>query len=70
MAKHIEANDLPVTHEHEFDAELVGDIENGEPSFENHQRSARREIECRAESRWLRDQLTDWDDWDEYFDIH
>lgn len=29
---------------------------------------ARRNIERHAESQWLRKQLADWDDWDEYFD--
>jgi hypothetical protein len=32
--------------------------------------TARRRVERRAETKWLRKQLTDWDDWDEYFESH
>lgn len=34
---------------------------------------ARHELDRRAESQWLRGQMSDWDDWDdwdEYFECH
>lgn len=46
-----------------FDATAVDEIPENDSTL-----AAWRRIERRQESRWLRNQVVDWDDWDEYFD--
>ena len=54
----------------DFDMELFDETEaNGRP-YGHYNRRAWRQLESRAESKWLRDQLEDWDDWDEYLETH
>lgn len=48
-----------------FDDTTIDDIAAGDSSLAAWQR-----IERRQESEWLRSQVVDWDDWDEYFDSH
>ncbi len=44
---------------------FVDELEEDDSGF-----SARQCIERREEAAWLRSQMVDWDDWDEYFETH
>ena len=62
----------------EFDAGFMQDTDPdtfGEPEIVTMRPSKRRQLawqrlDQRWEAEWLREQLSDWDDWDEYFDTH
>ena len=73
-------------HEHEYEADEFDDFDLGlaqdfeldafdegdddvSPSAE-YSKSAWQRLDRRWESEWLREQLSDWDDWDEYFEAH
>lgn len=73
-------------HEHKYDADEFDEFEPGfSPGFEldavdenaevtlpgsGYRRNAWQRLDRRWESEWLREQLSDWDDWDEYFETH
>ena len=75
MVKHIhdqdeDFDDLDFSYDPDNDLEMFDDttidnIRAGEASLAAWQR-----IERRQESEWLRSQVVDWDDWDEYFETH
>ena len=54
----------------DFDPELFDETPIDEMLKSAFGESARRRVERRAESKMLREQLVDWDDWDEYLDFH
>ncbi len=48
-----------------FDDTAVGEARAGDCSLAAWQR-----IEMQQESKWLRSQVVDWDEWDEYLERH
>jgi len=57
-------------HEHEYEAdEFDENADDTSPEAEYSQNAWQR-LDRRWESEWLREQLSDWDDWDEYFERH
>lgn len=57
----------------DFEAEMFDDIQASKRPYSHYSRRAWRHLERRAESRWLRDQLVDWDDGDngdEFLEAH
>jgi hypothetical protein len=62
--------ELDGSHGPDYDHELLDETPIDEMLEVVFGEDAKRCVERRAESQWLREQLADWDDWDEYFDNH
>ncbi|MDX1404576.1 MAG: hypothetical protein R3192_08560 [Woeseiaceae bacterium] len=54
----------------DFDPEFYDDLEIDDTGKSASSVAAWQRIEMRKESDWLRNQVVDWDDWDEYFEAH
>lgn len=68
-----EGDDFMSAYGPDFEVEMLEDTHAGKRPNSHYSRRAWRQLESRAESRWLRDQLVDWDDWDEgdeYLEAH
>jgi hypothetical protein len=75
-----------MSKEHEYDADEFDDFDigfaqdldrdtyddgDGDTSRQTgYSKNAWQRLDRRWESEWLREQLSDWDDWDEYFEAH
>lgn len=53
-----------------FDLETMDDTDDDAIFEDGTGWTARQCIEMREEAEWLRSQMVDWDDWDEYFETH
>ena len=50
----------------DFDAEIADDVNEEETLTRSaHTRSAWQRLDERKDAEWLREQLSDWDDWDD-----
>jgi hypothetical protein len=65
-----ELDELEYSDGPDYDLELFDETPIDEMLKAAFGESARRRVERRAETAWLRKQLVDWDDWDEYFEAH
>ncbi len=63
-------DDLEFSFGPDLDLEMFDDTAVDEVKAEETNLSAWQRIEMRKESDWLRSQVVDWDDWDEFFDSH
>ncbi len=63
-------DDLEFPYGPDLDIEMFDDTSVDEERAEETNLSAWQRIEMRKESDWLRSQVVDWDDWDEFFDSH
>ncbi|MEO1203461.1 MAG: hypothetical protein AAFX10_12185 [Pseudomonadota bacterium] len=56
----------------DFDVEADGENDAGPDRVTSAERAEKawQRLDRRGESRWLAEQLADWDDWDESLDAH
>ena len=52
----------------EFDVDLVEDVSGTTAAGSKFRQSAWQRLDERRDAAWLREQLSDWDDWDELGD--
>jgi hypothetical protein len=61
-----EGEDQEIFFDHEFDAdEFVDTMTGDDTGSRRSRRPARQRVELRSEEKWLRQQLSDWDDLEE-----
>lgn len=63
-------DDFEIFNGPDFDIDRLDEIMFDDRSGAPRGMNAWQRVEQRAETEWLRRQLTDWDDWDEYFETH
>lgn len=63
-------DELEFSYGPDYDLELFDDTAVDEGQAGDCSLAAWQRIEMRKESEWLRSQVVDWDDWDEYFENH
>jgi hypothetical protein len=60
-----ESEEMEVFYDSDFDAgEFIEAMEHPGEGKKERQRPARQRVELRSEEKWLRQQLSDWDDLD------
>jgi hypothetical protein len=52
----------------DFDVDLVDDVSSATTPGSKYSQSAWQRLDERRDAEWLREQLSDWDDWDEFGD--
>lgn len=64
----IEFDESETAYGPDFEIETFDETPIDEPALSDYGKTAWQRVEQCAESRWLREQLSDWDDWDVYPD--
>lgn len=61
-------DDLDASFGPEFDEQIADDIDESRTG--KYAQAAWQRLDERKDEQWLREQLSDWDDWDDDADLH